>query len=68
MSEKGKKIWKSKTLVFGGLQLISGIALLCVNNDLVKQHPGVVAVATSVSGLVTILLRFLTDAPIKWEE
>lgn len=68
MSEKGKNIWKSKTLVFGVLQLVSGIALLCVNNDLVKQHPSAVAAATSVSGLVTILLRFLTDAPIKWEE
>lgn len=66
--KKSKNPLRSKTIVFGVLQLIGGVALLLVDNDLIKQHPQVVAIATQVSGVVTIALRFLTNAPIRWEE
>lgn len=66
--KKSKNPLRSKTVVFGVLQLIGGIALLLIDNDLIKEHPQAVAIATQVSGVVTIALRFLTNAPIKWED
>ena len=66
MSGNAKKVWYSKTNVFGALQLAAGTLALFAGSDLIQQHPKAVAIIAATSGVVTIGLRFVTSLPIEW--
>jgi hypothetical protein len=61
-----KKVWYSKSNLFGALQVAAGVAGVLVGSDFIQQWPGVVSTAIAVSGAITIGLRFLTTMPIEW--
>jgi uncharacterized membrane protein YkgB len=65
MAEK-KKVWYSKSNLFGALQVAAGVAGVLVGSDFIQQWPGVVGTAIAVSGAITIGLRFLTTMPLEW--
>ena len=65
MSAK-KKVWYSKTSIFGILQLAAGTLALFAGSDLIQQHPQAVAAIAAASGVITIALRFLTTVPVEW--
>jgi len=66
MAEKTKKVWYSKTGLFGALQLAAGTLALFAGSDLIQQHPQAVAIIATASGAVTIALRLLTSVPVEW--
>ena len=63
-----KSPWKSKTNWLGVLQLISGLSLLVIDNDLVKEYPKVVSVFIAVNGVATLLIRAVPTLPIGWND
>ena len=65
MTEK-KKVWYSKTSIFGALQLAAGTLALFAGSDLIQQHPQAVAAIAAASGAITIGLRLITSLPIEW--
>ncbi len=66
MPASAKKVWYSKSNLFGALQVAAGVAGVLVGSDFIQQWPGVVSGAIAVSGAITIGLRFLTTMPIEW--
>ena len=66
MPTSSKKVWYSKSNIFGTLQVAAGIAGVLVGSDFIQQWPGVVSGAIAVSGAITIGLRFLTTMPLEW--
>ena len=66
MPTNTKKVWYSKSNLFGALQVAAGVAGVLVGSDFIQQWPGVVSTAIAVSGAITIGLRFLTTMPIEW--
>lgn len=66
MADKPKKAWYSKSNIFGVLQVTAGIAGLLVGSEFIQQWPEFVAGAVTVSGGITIALRFLTTVPVEW--
>jgi hypothetical protein len=61
-----KKLWYSKTNIFGALQLLAGTLALFAGSDLIQQHPQAVAAIAAASGVITIGLRFITSLPVEW--
>lgn len=61
-----KKAWMSKTNLLGVLQLIFGMLSMCAEDPFVSQYPHVVSGLVAVSGVLTIVLRFLTTTKIEW--
>lgn len=68
MNRTGKNWFRSKTNWLGILQLMSGIFLLLIDNELVKQYPKAVSVFITLNGVVTMALRTITTLPIQWAE
>lgn len=66
MAEKSKKPWYSKSNIFGVLQVAAGVSGLLIGSEFIQQWPGFVAGAVTVSGGITIALRFLTTVPVEW--
>jgi len=66
VSEKAKKVWYSKTSIFGMLQLAAGTLALFAGSDLIQQYPKAVAAIAAASGVVTIGLRLITSIPVEW--
>jgi hypothetical protein len=64
--QNAKKLWYSKTSIFGVLQLLAGTLALFAGSDLIQQHPQAVAAIAAASGVVTIGLRFITSLPVEW--
>jgi uncharacterized membrane protein YkgB len=64
--QNAKKVWYSKSNIFGALQVTAGIAGVLVGSEFIQQWPGLVAGAITVSGGITIALRFLTTMPVEW--
>jgi len=58
-----KSFWKSKTFWFGALYIITGIAGLFGYADYVPDAT-VDQLALIVTGIVTVLLRFVTKEPV----
>ena len=57
-----KCCWRSRTVWLGVLEIAAGTLVLVVEADLVTRRPG--AVLLVAAGVLTLLLRFLTDGPI----
>ena len=66
MADNPKKVWYSKTGIFGTLQLAAGTLALFAGSDLIQQHPRAVAIIAAASGVVTIGLRLITSIPVEW--
>ena len=66
MPQNAKKLWYSKTSIFGVLQLAAGTLALFSGSDLIQQHPQAVAAVAAASGVITIGLRFITSLPVEW--
>jgi hypothetical protein len=64
--QNAKKLWYSKTSIFGALQLAAGTLALFAGSDLIQQYPQAVAAIAAASGVVTIGLRLITSLPIEW--
>ena len=56
----------SKLNILGMLQVASSVLALLVGSEVIQQYPKAVAVLVGVSGVVTIVLRFMTSVPISW--
>ena len=66
MPTNAKKLWYSKTSIFGALQLAAGTLALFGGSDLIQQHPQAVAAIAAASGVITIGLRLITSIPVEW--
>ena len=66
MADKPKKVWYSKTNLFGALQLAASTLALFAGSDLIRQHPETIALVGAISGVVTIGLRLITSVPVEW--
>ena len=66
MPNSPKKVWYSKTNIFGALQLAAGTLALFAGSELIQQYPKAVAVIAAASGVVTIGLRLVTSLPVEW--
>lgn len=64
--EDFKNPLKSKTVIFGLLQITVAICALLLADGWIQTHPRAVTAIGLVSGIATIVLRFLTTAPIAW--
>lgn len=56
----------SKTNMLGMLQVASSVLALLAGSEVIQQYPKAVAAIIGVSGVVTIVLRFMTSVPISW--
>lgn len=56
----------SKLNLLGALQLVVSVCALLGGSELIQQYPKAVAVVAGISGVVTIVLRFMTSVPISW--
>lgn len=66
MAAKSKKVWYSKTSIFGALQLAAGTLTLFAGSDLIQEYPQAVAAIAAASGVITIGLRLITSIPVEW--
>lgn len=64
--EDFKNPLKSKTVIFGLLQITVAICALLLADGWIQTHPRAVTAIGLLSGIATIVLRFLTTAPIAW--
>lgn len=60
-----KSVLSSKTVWVSILTLAAGVATYLGGQDLVAQYPAVVSILAVVSGAIGVVLRFLTNQPIK---
>jgi hypothetical protein len=63
-----KNPFRSKTVWLGVLQAISGLLLLLIDNDLIKDYPRAVSAFVLANGVVTMALRMITTLPIQWTD
>ena len=66
MSDKPKKVWYSKSNIFGVLQVAAGITGVLIGSEFVQQYPTAISVAVAISGTITIGLRLITSVPVEW--
>lgn len=66
--EDFKNPLKSKTVIFGLLQITVAICALLLADGWIQTHPRAVTAIGLVSGIATIILRFLTTGPIAWTD
>lgn len=56
----------SKLNILGALQLAASVCALLGGSELIQQYPKAVAVIAGISGVVTIVLRFMTSLPVSF--
>lgn len=59
-----KAIWKSKTFWVGALTTVIGVIGVFAGADWIKEHPQAVAVLTTLSGVIAVVLRAITTGPV----
>lgn len=62
-----KKLLKSKTIIVNVLTVAVGIGGYLAGNDVIAQHPEMVSGLLAVTGVVNVILRFVTTIPV-WEK
>lgn len=60
-----KPFWKSKTIWVNGLVLGVSVTGFLSTNDIVQQNPTAVAFLVVAQSLANLVLRYVTDKPIK---
>lgn len=58
---------KSKTLIVNSLMVIGGVLGYLAGHEVIAAHPDWVAGLVAFSGVVNVILRFLTTLPV-WEK
>jgi hypothetical protein len=61
----GKKWYLSKTVWVGTVEIVIAVLLLLAGDQLIAENPKVVAVIGTIVGILTIVLRKLTNQPLK---
>ena len=59
---------KSKTVIFGLLQITVAVCAVLLADGWIQTHPRAISAIGIVSGIATIVLRFLTTGPIAWPD
>lgn len=59
------KIFKSKTLILNWLTFIAALLGFAVGQDVIADHPQVVAVITSIVAALNIVIRGFTYLPLE---
>lgn len=55
----------SKTMIVNILVVLAGMGAYLVDNDVIKDHPEAVALIGAAVGVINIVLRYVTVAPMK---
>jgi hypothetical protein len=55
---------KSKTIWLGTLMCLTSILTLLQGHDLIIKYPTAVSVIGLISGILVIIMRYLTDSPM----
>ena len=63
--QESKKWFESKSVWLGLLILILSIISFIVDEEWIKDYPKVVAILSTVVGVLTIVLRYLAINPMK---
>jgi hypothetical protein len=59
---------RSKTVIFGLLQITVAVCAVLLADGWIQSHPRAISAIGIVSGIATIVLRFLTTGPIAWPD
>jgi hypothetical protein len=60
-----KKFYESKTVWLGILMLTASILSFLQGEELIKEYPILVSVLGTVAGILTIVIRYFTEAPMR---
>ena len=66
--QNSKKWFESRSVWFGLLILILSIMSFIADEEWIKDYPRVVAVLSTATGVLVIVLRFLTTYPMQATE
>ena len=58
------KLFKSKALIIGWLTFVFGLLNYLSADPLISKYPEFVSVAISVSGVLQVIVRWLTTLPL----
>lgn len=58
------QLLKSKTVIVNSLMVAAGVVGYLAGNDVIAAHPDWVAALVSIGGVVNVVLRLVTIAPI----
>lgn len=59
--------WESKSFWAGIITIFLGIIGVFMGSDLIQEHPQVTAWLAVVSGIVTMILRAITEKALKFK-
>lgn len=59
---------KSKSLIVGWVTFVAGLLSFLVGSDFIQQYPELVSALATVSGVVTMVLRYVTRLPLELKE
>lgn len=61
------QLMKSKTIVVNSLLVLGGVLGYLAGHEVIVAHPDWVAALVAISGVVNVILRFLTTLPV-WQK
>lgn len=56
---------KSKTLIVGWITFAAGLLSFLTGSDFIQQYPELTSALVAVSGVVTMVLRWVTTLPLE---
>jgi hypothetical protein len=61
------KLFKSKTVIVNTMLVVAGTLSFWSGHDVIVQHPDLAAGLVAATGVVNVILRFVTTVPV-WEK